>query len=114
MRHLAGMDLGRGCPYLCSFCTIINVHGRKMRQRSVEAMTQYVRENHANGIRHYFITDDNVARNPLWEDMLDELIRLRNEENICQNMSKQVVMSQFKKKVYRLINYGVSVVQSCF
>lgn len=23
--HLSSIDLGRGCPYQCSFCTIINV-----------------------------------------------------------------------------------------
>ena len=29
-------DAGRGCPYQCSFCTIINVQGRKSRRRSPE------------------------------------------------------------------------------
>ena len=28
---LSSFDLGRGCPYQCSFCTIINVQGRKSR-----------------------------------------------------------------------------------
>src|SRR6266550_647928 len=27
-------DTSRGCPFACSFCTIINVQGRKMRERS--------------------------------------------------------------------------------
>ena len=27
-------DAGRGCPYQCSFCTIINVQGRKSRFRT--------------------------------------------------------------------------------
>jgi len=27
----AGLDCGRGCPFQCSFCTIINVQGRKSR-----------------------------------------------------------------------------------
>ena len=31
---LSSIDLGRGCPYQCSFCTIINVQGRKSRFRS--------------------------------------------------------------------------------
>src|SRR4029078_5060014 len=31
---LSSIDLGRGCPYQCSFCTIINVQGRKSRYRS--------------------------------------------------------------------------------
>ncbi len=26
---ISSLDLGRGCPYQCSFCTIINVQGRK-------------------------------------------------------------------------------------
>ena len=26
-------DVGRGCPFRCSFCTIINVQGRKSRYR---------------------------------------------------------------------------------
>ena len=31
---LSSIDLGRGCPYQCSFCTIINVQGRKSRFRT--------------------------------------------------------------------------------
>ena len=90
MRRLAGMDLGRGCPYLCTFCTVINVHGRTMRQRTPEAMADYVRANYANGIRHYFITDDNFARNQHWEALLDELIRLRETEGIELDILIQV------------------------
>ena len=33
---LSSIDLGRGCPYQCSFCTIINVQGRKSRFRSAD------------------------------------------------------------------------------
>ncbi|HKF64637.1 MAG TPA: hypothetical protein VKB42_24925, partial [Dongiaceae bacterium] len=40
IRRTAGavtsFDAGRGCPYQCSFCTIINVQGRKSRRRSPE------------------------------------------------------------------------------
>ena len=34
VQHHASFDAGRGCPYQCSFCTIINVQGRKSRNRS--------------------------------------------------------------------------------
>ena len=60
---LSSMDLGRGCPYQCSFCTIINVQGRKSRFRSADDVEQIIRENHAQGIKRFFITDDNFARN---------------------------------------------------
>ena len=60
---LSSIDLGRGCPYQCSFCTIINVQGRKSRFRSPDDLERIVRENYAQGIKRFFITDDNFARN---------------------------------------------------
>ena len=33
---ISSFDAGRGCPFLCSFCTIINVQGRKSRYRSAD------------------------------------------------------------------------------
>ena len=74
---LSSMDLGRGCPYQCSFCTIINVQGRKSRCRSPDDVEKIVRENYAQDIRRFFITDDNFARNSDWEALFDRLIALR-------------------------------------
>ncbi len=76
---IASFDAGRGCPFLCSFCTIINVQGRKSRYRTADDIETLVRANHANGIRYYFITDDNLARNRNWELIFDRLIALRQE-----------------------------------
>jgi hypothetical protein len=76
---LSSIDLGRGCPYQCSFCTIINVQGRKSRFRSADDLERIVRENYAQGIGRFFITDDNFARNKHWEELLDRLIALRGE-----------------------------------
>ena len=77
---LSSVDLGRGCPYQCSFCTIINVQGRKSRFRSPDDLEQIVRENDAEGIHRFFITDDNFARNRDWEALFDRLIALRTSE----------------------------------
>jgi hypothetical protein len=49
--QLSSIDLGRGCPYQCSFCTIINVQGRKSRFRTPDDLEHIVRENHAQGIK---------------------------------------------------------------
>ena len=48
--HLSSIDLGRGCPYQCSFCTIINVQGRKSRYRSADDVEAIMRANIAQGI----------------------------------------------------------------
>ncbi len=75
-------DAGRGCPFACSFCTIINVQGRKSRRRSPEDIELIVRANVAQGLHSFFITDDNFARNKDWEPILDKLIDLREVEKL--------------------------------
>ncbi|MEO0999951.1 MAG: radical SAM protein, partial [Pseudomonadota bacterium] len=73
----SSFDLGRGCPFQCSFCTIINVQGRKSRFRTPDDLERIIRENYAQGINRFFITDDNFARNKDWEAFVDRLIALR-------------------------------------
>jgi radical SAM superfamily enzyme YgiQ (UPF0313 family) len=75
-------DAGRGCPYQCSFCTIINVQGRKSRRRTPADIEKIVRVNYAQGMRSFFVTDDNFARNKDWEPILDRLIHLREIERL--------------------------------
>ena len=76
---ISSFDAGRGCPFLCSFCTIINVQGRKSRYRTADDIEALVRVNVANGVRYFFITDDNLARNRNWESIFDRLIELRQQ-----------------------------------
>ena len=80
--HLSSFDAGRGCPFQCSFCTIINVQGRKSRYRTPDDIEAIVRANLAQGINHFFITDDNLARNKNWEPIFDRLIEIREREKI--------------------------------
>ena len=86
----ASFDAGRGCPYQCSFCTIINVQGRKSRYRSADDVEHLVRLNWAQGIRKFFITDDNFARNKEWESTFDRLIEIRERDGIPLGLMIQV------------------------
>jgi len=86
----ASFDAGRGCPYQCSFCTIINVQGRKSRFRSADDVEHLVRLNWAQGIYKFFITDDNFARNREWEAIFDRLIELREKAGIPLGLLVQV------------------------
>ncbi len=85
MKHFARptfgtVDTSRGCPFACTFCTIINVQGRKMRERSPEEIAELVRRNYLEyGIDFYFFTDDNFARKRLWRETFEALLRLRKE-----------------------------------
>ena len=90
MGHYASFDAGRGCPFQCSFCTIINVQGRKSRYRSPDDIEQLIRRHWAEGIRRFFITDDNFARNKDWERIFDRLGELRERDKIDLKLIIQV------------------------
>ena len=88
--RMTTFDAGRGCPFQCSFCTIINVQGRVSRRRTADDVEAIVRHNAAQGIQSYFITDDNFARNKDWEPIFDRLIALREREGFSIKLTIQV------------------------
>ncbi len=88
--EFSSFDLGRGCPFQCSFCTIINVQGRKSRFRTADDLEKIIRSNWAQGIRKFFITDDDLARNKNWEAFFDRMIELRKELNVRLEIFVQV------------------------
>jgi len=98
--NMGTIDAGRGCPFSCSFCTIINVQGRKMRNRSPRIIAEHIRAHYPKGIDYYFFTDDNFSRNPSWEAILDELIRMREAEGL-----QVTFMMQVDALAYRIKNF---------
>ena len=91
------IDCGRGCPFSCSFCTVINVQGRVMRVRGVECILATIRENYQrHRISAYFFTDDNFCRHKHWEAILDGLIRMREEDGIHISFMVQVDTQSYK------------------
>ncbi|HSG01709.1 MAG TPA: radical SAM protein, partial [Vicinamibacterales bacterium] len=94
VRGYGTIDAGRGCPFNCSFCTIINVQGHAMRSRGAEHIAAHIRAHYrigrTKGIRNYFFTDDNFSRNPSWEAIFDALIALRRDEGVAVDFMMQV------------------------
>lgn len=88
--ELGCFDAGRGCPFTCSFYTIINVQGRKSRFRDADDVEALIRANAAQGVDRYFITDDNFARNKNWEAIFDRVIELSEGEGMNTNFVIQV------------------------
>jgi hypothetical protein len=97
---VTSFDAGRGCPFQCSFCTIINVQGRKSRHRTADDVERIVRANLANGVNSFFITDDNFARNRNWESIFDRLIDLRERQRL-----KFTFIMQVDTMCHRLPNF---------
>ena len=62
------------------FARLSTSRGRKSRYRSADDVESLVRRNLDQGVSHFFITDDNFARNRNWEPIFDRLIALRETE----------------------------------
>jgi radical SAM superfamily enzyme YgiQ (UPF0313 family) len=67
------LEITRGCPRNCTFCTAIRVSGRRMRLRPVE---EVVAEIERRRLRRFFLTDDNFGLNfRLNPDYMERLLR---------------------------------------
>ena len=59
----ATMQFSRGCPYLCEFCDIIVMFGRKPRQKSPQQIGLELDALRERGVRKIFFVDDNLIGN---------------------------------------------------
>jgi radical SAM superfamily enzyme YgiQ (UPF0313 family) len=59
----ATMQFSRGCPYLCEFCDIIVMFGRKPRHKSLEQIGRELDILRRHGVRKVFFVDDNLIGN---------------------------------------------------
>ena len=99
-------DAGRGCSFQCSFCTVINVQGRKSRFRNADEVEMLIRSNLSRDIKEFFITDDNFARNKNWETILDRLISLR-ENHGFKHMKFTMQVDTLSYKIPNFVSKAV-------
>jgi radical SAM superfamily enzyme YgiQ (UPF0313 family) len=60
---LATLQFSRGCPFLCEFCDIITIFGRKPRLKTPGQVIAEVEAIRAAGFRQCFLVDDNFIGN---------------------------------------------------
>jgi len=61
--NTASLQFSRGCPYLCDFCDIIVMFGRRPRVKSVEQIGRELDALRAQAARQVFFVDDNLIGN---------------------------------------------------
>ena len=59
-RGVVSIATSRGCPFNCSFCSVIMMFGRKHRVYSIDRVIEEIRQNGAQA-RHIFFCDDNFT-----------------------------------------------------
>lgn len=81
------LEITRGCPRNCSFCTAIRVSGRRMRLRPIDEVVDEIQR---RGIKRFFLTDDNFGLNFTTDpdycaDLFDALAKLDLHGWTCQS-----------------------------
>jgi radical SAM superfamily enzyme YgiQ (UPF0313 family) len=102
----ASFDAGRGCPFKCSFCTIINVQGNTMRGRTPNDIEALIKRNQAQDMRGFFITDDNFARHPRWEEIADRIISLKKKKRVTLMIQTDTMSYRIPRFVDKLARAG--------
>ena len=69
------VEVSRGCPFDCNFCSTTRFFGRKMRYRPVEDVIAELQELDLNFV---FFTDNNIVGNPKYaKELFEALIPLK-------------------------------------
>jgi hypothetical protein len=71
---MIGLYPARGCPFQCSFCSVIKIAGRRVREQPVATTLDSLRLARKAGIRMVFFTSDNFNKIPGVEELLEAMI----------------------------------------
>ena len=71
---MLGLYPARGCPFLCNFCSVIKIAGRKIRSQSIDTTLASLRAAKAAGVRTIMFTSDNFNKYPEAEALLEAMI----------------------------------------
>jgi len=71
---MLGLYPARGCPFICNFCSVTKIAGRKIRSQSIETTLASLRAAKAAGVRTIMFTSDNFNKYPDAEGLLTAMV----------------------------------------
>lgn len=74
---MLGLYPARGCPFSCTFCSVIKIAGRRIRSQSVGTTIDSLKAAQAAGVRIVMFTSDNFNKYPDAEELLRAIIAER-------------------------------------
>lgn len=113
VRDLVPLDVGRGCPHKCSFCSTSSFFSRKFRVKSPDAIIDEIKSVHARfGTESFAILHDNLAAN---HSYLEQLCRKIIDSNMgirwcCMSRTDHLDKAALKllaRSGCYLIGYGI-------
>jgi radical SAM superfamily enzyme YgiQ (UPF0313 family) len=89
--QMLGVYPARGCPYRCTFCSVIQVAGRRIRSEPVDAVLTTLRAARAAGVLLVMFTSDNFNKYPEATELLEAMIAERLDLPFFVQCDVQVV-----------------------
>ena len=74
---MLGLYPARGCPFLCNFCSVIKIAGRRIRSQNIATTLASLRAAKAAGVRTIMFTSDNFNKYPEAEELLTAMVKER-------------------------------------
>ncbi|MDZ4851241.1 MAG: radical SAM protein [Pirellulaceae bacterium] len=71
---MLGVYPARGCPFLCNFCSVTKIAGRKIRSQSIDTTMASLRTAKAAGVRTIMFTSDNFNKYPEASELLKAMV----------------------------------------
>jgi radical SAM superfamily enzyme YgiQ (UPF0313 family) len=91
---MLGLYPARGCPFLCNFCSVIKIAGRKIRSQSIATTLASLRQAKAAGVRTIMFTSDNFNKYPEAETLLNAMIDERLGLNFFVQCDTQIARQE--------------------
>lgn len=74
---MLGVYPARGCPFVCNFCSVTKIAGRRIRSQSIATTMASLRAAKAAGVRMIMFTSDNFNKYPEAEALLEAMVEER-------------------------------------
>jgi radical SAM superfamily enzyme YgiQ (UPF0313 family) len=72
------VQAGRGCPHLCSFCSIACIYKGRYMARPVDDVIRDIEKVRSLGFRSFYLLDDNIVSNPRFlRELCERIIPLK-------------------------------------
>ncbi len=91
---MLGLYPARGCPFLCNFCSVIKIAGRKIRSQSIDTTLESLRQAKAAGVRTIMFTSDNFNKYPEAETLLNAMIDERLDLSFFVQCDTQIARQE--------------------
>jgi hypothetical protein len=87
---MLGVYPARGCPFSCTFCSVIKIAGRRIRSQPIQTTLESLDAAEKAGVRMIMFTSDNFNKIPAVEELLEGMIRRRSRLRFFVQCDAQV------------------------